>query len=111
MVSLCDFLEDENFNVICSNSAEEAYRLIEKENCTVAIVDLNLPGESGEDFIEKVHAMNLNPMVKFILQTGDLNYTISDKMVKCGLTEDNIVHKPVLSINIIEEKINQLISE
>lgn len=106
--SLSDFLEDQGFGVFSFSSAEEALCVIEMEAFNVGIIDLRLSGINGEDFIVKAHA--IRPLAKFVLQTGNVNYELSKKMIECGLSKEDVFLKPVQSLNMLLNKINELLT-
>lgn len=52
--SLADFLKSEGYKVLAVSSTEEAIDVVDEKTIDVAVVDINLPGKSGFDFIEYV---------------------------------------------------------
>ena len=58
--SLVGFLEDSEFDVLSTDSAESALELFSKNDYHLAIVDLRLPKMSGETLILKAYEINQN---------------------------------------------------
>lgn len=47
-------LRKENFNIVTTNSAENALELLKNENFSIIISDERMPGKSGVDFLKEV---------------------------------------------------------
>jgi DNA-binding NtrC family response regulator len=74
-----------------AESAEEALRLLQNQPAPrVALVDLNLPGMSGIDFINRLE--QINPSVYAVLMTG-----AGDETLAAALRERHVpyVRKPL----------------
>lgn len=107
-LSLKDFLEDDGFEIVTSESSEDALKLVTKFNFDLAIVDIRLPGEDGSTFIKQVH--DLSPNLKYIIHTGSVQYEIPPSLKVIGLRENNIVYKPIKDLYILLDKINRLLN-
>lgn len=70
------FLNDENKIKICgsANSAEEALPLLKRVRVKVVLLDLKMPGISGEDFCLVIK--NTFPNTKVIVLTGETDTTL-----------------------------------
>ena len=99
------YLEDEGFTVHCYASAEEALELIAAINPSVCISDMRLPGMNGEDFILKAHT--LCPAAGYLLHTGIL-YSLSDELRAIGMTDGDVLSKPIHDLSKLVEKIAYL---
>ena len=55
-----------------ASSAEEALEWLEKTSCEIAICDFNLPGLSGPQLFEKLHASGRASVPRFVFMTGEL---------------------------------------
>jgi len=106
--SLTFFLEDSGFFVKSAENLESAFSLNNTFNFDLAVVDLNLKNENGEDFIIK--ANSINPDMKFIIYTGDQSYIIPEYLSKIGLSKKNVLIKPVFEISVFLEVINNIIN-
>lgn len=99
------YLEDEGFSVTCAANAETALESIALIRPQVCISDLRLPGMNGEEFILKAHA--LCPAAGYLLHTGML-YTLSDELRNIGMTDDDVLLKPLHDLSKLVHKIMAL---
>ena len=99
------YLEDEGFTVHGYVTAEQALELIEVLNPAVCISDMRLPGMDGESFIIKAHT--LCPATGFLLHTG-IVYTLSDKLRAIGMTDADVLLKPIHDLSKLVKKINHI---
>jgi len=106
---LLHHLDDyEGFEGVTAASSEEALKLLETENIDVCIVDARLPGMNGEQFI--LEAWMRGACKRFILHTGSLEMTLSERLMCIGMTEDDLFFKPV-DYEAILDRITQLFKE
>lgn len=106
-VSLTDYLEDCGFPVRAAASAEEGLSLLREEPAALYIVDMRLPGMNGNEFILQAHAHD--PNAKFIIFTGSVDYCLPETLRKLGLTQDNILFKPLTDMNVLLNKVSELL--
>jgi len=99
------YLEDEGFTVHSYATAEEALELIDTINPTVCISDMRLPGMYGEEFVLKAYP--LSPLTGYLLHTGML-YTLSDELRAIGMTDGDVLLKPLHNLSILVQKITQI---
>ncbi len=104
--SLVEFLEDYDFDVLSAKSAEEALELLKNETCKVGVIDLRLPGMSGEALIQQAH--KIAPDMRFIIHTGSVGYFLPDELKNIGMTADYVFLKPLPDLDIIVDAINKL---
>jgi DNA-binding NtrC family response regulator len=102
------FLEDEGFYCVSACSAEEAFEIVETRNFDITIVDLRLPGKNGEEFISNIAP--LNKIKKFIIHTGSLDYQATTSLQNLGVSNSNILFKPLNDMNELVVKINEIIN-
>lgn len=57
--SIIDYL-DEEYEVLAADSAEEALRLLKEQSPELALLDINLPGMDGMEFLKKVKPLESN---------------------------------------------------
>jgi CheY-like chemotaxis protein len=107
--NLCTFFEDEGFEVHCAASGEEALELLGSVRVRVAIVDIRLPGISGEDFI--VRANEQIPELRFVIYTGSLELELSDQLIAIGLDRTRVVFKPVLDMRVLADAVARAVGE
>ena len=104
--TLIAFLEDEGFMISSANSGEEAIEIISKYDFDIGIIDMKLPGINGNTLIKQAH--DINPNMKFLIHTGSVNYFIPSDLAKIGITDENILRKPIIDLHIIVKKIDRL---
>jgi two-component system, OmpR family, response regulator len=103
------FLEDEGFNCFGAETAELAEKLLDEIDGTVdvAIVDIRLPGKSGEEFIPIMK--NKYPGIKVIIHTGSTDYRVPNQFMKFAITNEEVFHKPIKDLNDLVQKVNLLL--
>jgi DNA-binding NtrC family response regulator len=107
--SLSAFLEDYGFQASTAESAEEALDLMKNNTYDICIVDLRLPGMSGEDLILK--AKERYPNQKHIIYTGSISYNLSDKLKALGMRPEHVFLKPIRVLSLLVKCIKELTSE
>ena len=106
--SLGAYLEDHGYRVASVESAEEAIDLIGRESFDLMLVDLRLPGISGDQLI--VRACQLQPGIKCLIHTGSMDYHLSDELERIGMRKQNIFYKPVKDLKLLLDAIEAEIS-
>ena len=107
--SLSAFLEDYGFNASTAESAEEALDLMKSNVYNVCIVDMRLPGISGEDLIIK--ARERYPDQRHIIYTGSISYNLSDQLKELGMRPEHVFLKPVRVLSLLVKCIKELAPE
>lgn len=74
---LKEILEQQNYKTLNAYSGTEALRLIEKENIDLILLDLMLPGVSGEDIINKVKDIPIIVISAKISQEDKINVLLN----------------------------------
>ncbi len=105
-MSLTAFLEDYGFNASSAESAEEALDLMKNNTYDVCIVDLRLPGMSGEDLI--IQARDRYPEQRHIIYTGSISYNLSEKLQVLGMRPEHVFLKPVRVLTLLVKCIKTL---
>ncbi len=108
-LSLTAFLEDYGFNASFAESAEDALELMESNTYDVCIVDLRLPGMSGEDLIIK--ARELYPDQRHIIYTGSVSYNLSDKLQALGMRPEHVFLKPIRVLTLLVKSIKTIVAD
>jgi DNA-binding response OmpR family regulator len=101
--SLGGFLDDCGFSVLTAGSAEEALALDLLAEVGVAVVDIRLGGMDGLGFIRLVHAER--PWIRFLIHTGSTEFRLDDELRALGMTEEDVLYKPVADIGMFEAAI------
>ena len=107
--SLSAFLEDYGFQASTAESAEEALDLMKSNTYDICIVDLRLPGMSGEDLI--LQAKERYPTQKHIIYTGSISYNLSDKLKAQGMRPEHVFLKPIRVLSLLVKCIKELTAE
>ncbi len=105
--SLSDFLDDYEFDVFAAESAEQALKIIDSENLDIAIVDLRLPGISGDTMILQAHS--IKPEMKFLIHTGSVDYRMPAELKAIGMGSENLFLKPIPDLTVIIDAINKIL--
>lgn len=101
--SLAGYLEDSGLLVLTAGSAEEALVLDGLDAVAVAVVDIRLGGMDGVSFIRRLHAER--PHVRFLIHTGSTDFRLDDGLRAIGLTDADVLYKPVLDMAVFEAAI------
>lgn len=93
------YLEDEGFVVYTAGSGEEGLEVLTRVQPQVGIIDMRLPGMSGNDFIVKAH--EVCPQLKYLIHTGSTNYKLPAELMNIGVTRDEIFIKPLQNMDAL----------
>lgn len=104
--SLSAFLDDYGFKTSTAGSAEEALELMEKRVYDVCIVDMRLPGMSGEDLI--IEARKHHENQRYIIYTGSISYNLSERLKELGIRSEHVFLKPVRVLSLLVKCIKEL---
>ncbi len=107
--SLSAFLEDYGFAASTAESAEEALELMKSNTYDVCIVDMRLPGMSGEELI--IQARALYPEQRHIIYTGSISYNLSDQLKQLGMRPEHVFLKPIRVLTLLVKCIKELTSD
>jgi len=102
------FFEDEGYATLTASSGEEALKLLESNKVDVCIVDMRLPGMSGNDFILKANAAY--PGTRCLIHTGSTNYKLPSALIDLGVTRDMVFIKPLRDLYILANAVNDLLA-
>jgi DNA-binding NtrC family response regulator len=108
-MSLTAFLEDYGFKASSAESAEEALDLMKNNTYDVCIVDLRLPGMSGEDLI--LQARERYPKQRHIIYTGSISYNLSEKLKETGMRPEHVFLKPIRVLTLLVKCVKALALE
>lgn len=108
-LSLSAFLEDYGFRASTAESAEEALELMKSNEYDVCIVDMRLPGMSGEDLILQARERYTNQ--RHIIYTGSISYNLPEKLKNLGMRPEHVFLKPVRVLSLLVKCIKELTSE
>jgi len=101
-----DYFEDQGWSVQLFSTGEDALHFLENEPTEYAIVDGRLPGMAGTEFIRIADAIRSG--IKYIIYTGEFDFTIDNDLRSIGITEKNIVMKPAMGFSILHNALIHL---
>ncbi len=104
--SLVEFLADYDFTICSATNAEDAIEILKEETCDVGVIDLRLPGMSGEMLIQQAH--KIIPDMKFIIHTGSVGYSLPEELIQIGMQPEHVFLKPLPDLMVIINAINTL---
>lgn len=94
------YLDDyDEFRLGTAGTGEEALRQLAEEPADVCIVDLRMPGMNGVDFVRAAKSRGLSR--HFVVHTGVVDTALELEMAALGLTEQDILLKPVDLENLL----------
>lgn len=102
-------LADEGFAMLEADSGEAALRLIAEQAVDVAIVDVRLPGISGNDFILAAHTRA--PRLRYLIHTGSVDYQLPAALHRIGLRDTHVFMKPIADPALLFDAIRALVAE
>lgn len=106
--SLSAFLEDHNYQVKCAVSAEEAFEMLQHDHFDLAVVDMRLPGESGDAFILK--AAESFSGLRFVIHTGSMELQLSEELMARGIEARDVYLKPLHDLSQLLDGISALLN-
>lgn len=106
--SLVEFLQDYQFDVLATDSAEGALDLIALNPVDVAVVDIRLPKLDGDSLIVQAH--RIRPRMRFLVHTGSVDYQLTDELKRFGVTQAHVFSKPQADLSVFVDAICQLMS-
>ena len=83
--SIRDWLKDAGYQVATAESGEEALELIEKQDFSVMVLDIRLPGKTGITVLKEVKA--LKPEIKSIVITAYPSAELAAEAMKLGAVD------------------------
>lgn len=104
--SLAGFLDDYDYEVAVAESAERALELIRRVCFDVAVIDLRLPGVSGDALILQAHV--ICPAMRFLIHTGSVGYGLSEDLQRIGVRPEHVLLKPLPNLAVVVEGIENL---
>ena len=93
------FLEEHGFQVSTASSGEEGLRVLAQHTADVAVVDIRLPGMSGDTFIMRAYAAQ--PGMAFLIYTGTKNFALPRELVRMGMGPEHVFQKPLFDLGVL----------
>ncbi|EFL50907.1 response regulator receiver protein [Solidesulfovibrio fructosivorans JJ]] len=105
--SLQFFFEARGWNVLTAASAEQALEILARQPLDGAVVDIRLPGQSGDAMI--LAAAPRYPAVKWLICTGSMEFAPGPELAAVGVTAQDVFTKPVADMGLLADRLEQLI--
>jgi DNA-binding NtrC family response regulator len=83
--SIRDWLVNAGYQVATAESGEEALEMVEKQDFSIIIVDVRLPGKTGITVLKEVKA--LKPQIKSIVITAYSSTELAAEAMKLGAVD------------------------
>ena len=83
--SIRDWLKDAGYQVATAETGEEALEMIEKQDFSVMVLDVRLPGKTGIRILKEVKA--LKPRIKSIVITAYPSADMAGEATKLGAVD------------------------
>ncbi|MBN1582514.1 MAG: response regulator [Anaerolineae bacterium] len=97
-ISLAAFLQDAGYQSVAVQDGESAIQLHQQQPFRVCIVDIRMPGMDGIETILALH--QIAPDSYYIICTGSPQFVLPSILQEIGLSEKDVIQKPVLDMNI-----------
>ena len=97
------YFESLGWTVFGAHSGEDALEILAAQAPDAAIVDMRLPGMSGQDLI--LAARVIRPAMRFLIYTGSLEYHPSEELAAAGLTSEQVFVKPVEDMSVLAQAV------
>ena len=107
LMSLEAHFEDEGFEVISAESAEDALKQMSGKQVDAAIIDLLLPGMDGIELIRKLKEKC--PRIAYIIYTGSIGYKIPEDIKGMKEVSNTVFIKPIYDLNKISDEVYRLV--
>ena len=100
------YFEDNGWDVWAESSAESALEGMSGRKPDCAVIDIRLPGKSGDQFISE--ALNLFPNMAIAICTGSPEYEKPDDYREARIS-DTVFSKPIKSMADLENELLHLL--
>jgi DNA-binding response OmpR family regulator len=101
--SLVNYLDDVGFRTSGCSEPDAALQIIRANPPDVCLIDLRMPGIDGEQIITEI--LTTVPGVRCLIYTGAL-YHISENLIRLGVSQDDVIKKPVQDFELLCKKIS-----
>ena len=88
---LSDFLSQEDYKILLAKDGREALDLLKRQQVDILLLDINMPGMTGMEVLEKVKELGENPLVIMLSALQEVKLAV--KAVKLGAYD--YLSKPV----------------
>lgn len=108
--SLVDFFEDNLWNPISVNSAEDALEILNQSlsNPIAAIIDIRLPGMNGAEFVRTIHQQGVKMVCVFC--TGSPEFRIPADLESIPAISNRLFKKPIANLSELKQEIENTLA-
>lgn len=106
--SLSSHFSDYDYAVYEADDASEGLDIMERENVDAVIVDLRMPGISGDQFIRDIYDKYEGTV--FLIHTGSTEFTLPDEFTTYNRVSNRIFLKPVFDLEEMNKEIETLLN-
>lgn len=92
-------------NISVATSGKDALNILTKKPIDIILLDNNMPGMDGLDFLDEIFLMNLDPKPKIIMVTADASAATVAAAINGGASD--FITKP-FQPNTLQEKVLRL---
>ena len=93
---LGDYLRTEAYEVVCASNGRDACRLFDEGGIGLVLLDLMLPGLTGEEFIAQMRQKKTMPIIVLSAKAG-----LEDKVNVLRLGADDFIPKPFDNLEVL----------
>jgi len=99
-------LENRGLEVIVLGSAEKALSQLHRIAPDLILLDLQLPGMSGYDFVKNMHRQNGSRQIPVVAVSANVRQTDKDRAKEAGCL--GFIEKPVNTRTVVDEILSYL---
>ncbi len=105
--SLSSHFSDYDYAVFEADDAQEGFEIMKKQSIDAVIVDLRMPGISGDQFIRDIYHSFERTI--FLIHTGSTEFTIPEDFCTFSRVSEHIFLKPVFDLEGMNHEIEKLL--
>lgn len=105
--SLSSHFSDYDYAVFEADDAQEGFEIMKNQSIDAVIVDLRMPGISGDQFIRNIYHTFEGTV--FLIHTGSTEFTIPDDFNTFSRVSERIFLKPVFDLEEMNLEIEKLL--
>jgi DNA-binding response OmpR family regulator len=76
-------LQDEGFDTVCAENAEQAFKALHSEVFDLVVLDLKLPRITGDEILEKIR--EINRYIEVVVYTNYDQAPVMQKLINLGI--------------------------
>jgi len=105
--SLSSHFSDYDYEVFEADDASDGLAIMDKQKVDAVIVDLRMPGISGDQFIRNIYEKYEGTV--FLIHTGSTEFTLPDEFSQYNRVSNRIFLKPVFDLEEMNREIEVLL--